>query len=162
MWHDELGIQMDLRQVEAQIFWGMQTRLDYQLSRSSWIGDYNDANTFLGMFVTGDGNNETGWSNPRYDELVHAANEETDLDKREKLFQQAETILIHDELPVLPLYIYVGINYFDTNKISGIWQNVLDEHPLASIRKVGRGTKVESREPENIVPRTSVQNRKSP
>ena len=136
MWHDELGIQMELRQVETQVFWGMQSRLDYQLSRASWIGDYNDANTFLGMFLTGDGNNETGWSNPRYDELVHAANEETDPARREKFFQQAETILVHDEVPVLPLYIYVGINYFDTNKISGIWQNILDDHPLRCIKKI--------------------------
>ena len=37
----------------------------------------------------------------RYDELVHAANVETDLTRREKLFQEAETILIRDELPVL-------------------------------------------------------------
>jgi ABC-type oligopeptide transport system substrate-binding subunit len=88
------------------------------------------------MFVTGDGNNETGWGNPHYDELVHAANEETDLKKREKIFQQAETILIHDEVPIVPLYIYVGINYFDTNKISGIWENVLDDHPLRSIKKI--------------------------
>jgi len=136
MWRDELGISMELRQVETQVFWGMQSRLDYQLSRSSWIGDYNDANTFLGMFVTGDGNNETGWGNSRYDDLIHAANEETDLTRREKLFQQAETILVHDELPIVPLYIYVGINYFDTNKVSGIWENVLDQHPLASIRKI--------------------------
>jgi oligopeptide transport system substrate-binding protein len=136
MWRDELGIQMDLRQVETQVFWGMQSRLDYQLSRSSWIGDYNDANTFLGMFLSGDGNNETGWSNPRYDQLIHSANEETDIKKREKLFQQAETILVHDELPIVPLYIYTGINYFDTNKITGIWQNVLDDHPLRSIRKI--------------------------
>jgi oligopeptide transport system substrate-binding protein len=136
MWHDELGINMDLRQVETQVFWGMQSRLDYQLSRSSWIGDYNDANTFLGMFVTGDGNNETGWSNSRYDDLVHAANETTDPATREKLFQQAEGILIHDELPIVPLYIYAGINYFDTNRISGIWQNMLDEHPLRTIRKL--------------------------
>jgi ABC-type oligopeptide transport system substrate-binding subunit len=88
------------------------------------------------MFVTGDGNNETGWSNPRYDQLVHAADEETDLTRREKLFQQAETILIHDELPVIPLYIYVGINFFDTNQVSGVWQNVLDEHPLRCIKKI--------------------------
>jgi oligopeptide transport system substrate-binding protein len=114
----------------------MQSRLDYQLSRSSWIGDYNDANTFLGMFVTGDGNNETGWSNTNYDGLVHAANEETDLKKREKLFQQAETILVRDEVPIVPLYFYVGINYFDTNKVQGIWENVLDDHPLRSIRKI--------------------------
>jgi oligopeptide transport system substrate-binding protein len=136
MWHDELGIEMELRQVETQVFWGMQTRLDYTLSKSTWIGDYDDANTFLGMFVTGDGNNETGWSNPRYDQLVHAADEETDLTRREKLFQQAETILIHDELPVIPLYIYVGINFFDTNQVSGVWQNVLDEHPLRCIKKI--------------------------
>jgi oligopeptide transport system substrate-binding protein len=136
MWRDELGIQMGLRQVETQVFWGTQSRLDYQISRSSWIGDYNDANTFLGMFITGDGNNETGWSNSHYDELIRSANLETDLKKREKLFQQAETILVHDEVPIVPLYFYVGINYFDTNKIAGIWKNVLDDHPLRSIRKI--------------------------
>jgi oligopeptide transport system substrate-binding protein len=120
MWRDKLGISMELRQVETQVFWGMQSRMDYDLTRSSWIGDYNDANTFLGMFITGDGNNETGWSNLRYDELVRAANEQSDLKKREKLFQQAETILVQDE----------------PNQISGIWENVLDDHPLRSIRKI--------------------------
>jgi oligopeptide transport system substrate-binding protein len=136
MWHDELGINMDLRQIETQVFWGTQSRMDYTLSRSSWIGDYNDANTFLGMFLTGDGNNETGWSNARYDELVHEANETTDAAAREKMFQEAETILVRDEVPIVPLYVYVGVNYFDTNKISGIWQNVLDDHPLRTIRKI--------------------------
>ena len=136
MWHDELGIEMDLRQVETQVFWGQQSRLEYAVSKSTWIGDYNDANTFLGMFLTGDGNNETGWSNPRYDELVHTANETAETAAREKLFQQAETILIHDELPIIPLYRYTGINYFDTNRIAGIWQNVLDEHPLRTIRRI--------------------------
>lgn len=138
MWHDELGIEMDLRQVETQVFWGMQSRLDFTLSRSSWIADYNDANTFLGMFVTGDGNNQTGWSNARYDGLVHAANETTDPAAREKLFQQAETILVRDDAPIVPLYFYVDVNYFDTNKIAGIWQNVLDDHPLRCIRKIRR------------------------
>lgn len=140
MWHDELGIEMDLRQVEMNVFWGMQSRLEFQLSRSSWIADYDDANTFLGMFMTGDGNNDTGWSNAHYDDLIHAANAETDPAKREKLFQQAETILIHDELPIVPLYIYIGINYFDTNKISGISENVLDIHPLNAIRKRKAGS----------------------
>ncbi len=136
MWRDALGINMSLRQVETQVFWGTQQRMDYDLSRSSWIGDYNDANTFLGMFVTGDGNNETGWSNPRYDELIHTANETVDIQKRANLFQQAETLLVHDDVPIIPLYIYVGVNYFDTNKVAGIWQNVLDDHPLRTIRKI--------------------------
>ena len=136
MWREALGIQMDLRQVETQVFWGMQSRLDYTLARSSWIADYDDANTFLGMFVTGDGNNETGWGNPRYDSLVHEANQTVDPLKREHLFQQAETILIRDAVPIIPLYIYVGVNYFDTNKVRGIYENVLDDHPLQWIVKV--------------------------
>jgi oligopeptide transport system substrate-binding protein len=136
MWRDALGVRMDLRAVETQVFWGVQQRMDYDLSRSSWIGDYNDANTFLGMFVTDDGNNETGWSNARYDNLVHTANQTVDLQKREQLFQQAESILVSNDVPIIPLYIYVGVNYFDTNKVQGIWENVLDDHPLRSIRKV--------------------------
>ena len=39
--------------------------LDYDFCRSSWVGDYNDPNTFLDMFVTDGGNNRTGWSNAR-------------------------------------------------------------------------------------------------
>ena len=136
LWREELGIEMELHAIEAQVFWGMEARVEFQMSSSSWVADYNDANTFLGMFLTGDGNNQTGWSNARYDELVHAANETADLARREQLFQQAETILVRDELPILPLYLYTGINYFDTNRITGIWQNVLDDHPLNTIRKV--------------------------
>jgi oligopeptide transport system substrate-binding protein len=136
MWRDQLGVELDLRQVEAKTFWGMQTRLEYQISRSSWIGDYNDANTFLGMFTSNDGNNRTGWKNPEYDSLIEKANEQTDLTEREKLFQQAESILVRDETPIIPLYFYVGINYFDTNKIRGIYENILDEHPLQTLQKI--------------------------
>ena len=70
-----------------------------------------------------------------YDALINEANEQTDLKKREELFQQAETLLVHDEVPIIPLFFYVGINYFDTNKIQGIYQNILDDHPLQCIRQ---------------------------
>ncbi|MGB7749725.1 MAG: peptide ABC transporter substrate-binding protein [Verrucomicrobiia bacterium] len=149
MWQDELGIQMDLRQMEAKIFYTAQAHLDFDLSRSSWTGDYDDANTFLGLFTRDDGNNRTGWKNPRYDELIRQANQEPDLKAREKLFQQAETILVRDELPIIPLYFYVGINYYDTNKIQGVYNNILDNHPLQAIRKIGRESRVEGREPDN-------------
>jgi len=136
MWHDELGVQIDLRQVETKAFWGMQSQLAYQISRSGWIGDYNDANTFLGMFTSYDGNNRTGWTNSEYDSLIEQANEQTDLKAREKLFQQAEIILVRDQLPIVPLFFYKGINYFDTNKIQGIYENIVDLHPLQYLRKI--------------------------
>ena len=88
------------------------------------------------MFTSDDGNNRSGWKNPKYDSLIQQANEQTDLKKREQLFQQAESILLCDGVPIVPLYFYVGINYFDTNKIQGIYENILDDHPLQSIRKI--------------------------
>jgi oligopeptide transport system substrate-binding protein len=139
MWHDTLGIDMELRQLEWKVYLSAQDHLDYNLSRSSWVGDYNDANTFLGMFTSNDGNNRTGWKNAQYDALIREANEQTDLNVREKLLQRAETILVRDELPIIPLYFYVGINYFDTNRIQGIYENILDDHPLQVIYKIKTG-----------------------
>jgi oligopeptide transport system substrate-binding protein len=136
MWRDTLGLDMELRQLEWKVYLRAQSQLDYNLSRSSWVGDYDDANTFLGIFRSNDGNNRTGWKNARYDALLREANEQTDLQARKKLFQQAETILVCDEAPIIPLFFYVGINYFDPNKIQGIYPNILDNHPLQAIRKV--------------------------
>jgi len=139
MWRENLGIQMDLRQVEWKVLLSSYSHLDYETARSSWIGDYDDANTFLDLFISNNGNNRTGWKNARYDALINEANEQTELRKREELFQQAETLLVHDEMPIIPVFYYVGLNYFDTNKIQGFYQNILDDHPLQTIHKVGRG-----------------------
>jgi oligopeptide transport system substrate-binding protein len=136
MWRNTLGIEMELRQMEWKTYLGAQAHLDYDATRSSWVGDYNDPQTFLGMFTSEDGNNHTGWKSKKYDALIHAANDQPDLLARAKTFQQAETILVRDEVPIIPLFFYVGINYFDTNKISGIYQNILDIHPLQTIRKI--------------------------
>jgi hypothetical protein len=57
---------------------------------------------------------------------------------------------VNDESPIIPLFYYVGINYFDTNKIQGIYPNILDNHPLQTIRKTSRGSRVESRGPDTL------------
>jgi oligopeptide transport system substrate-binding protein len=140
MWRENLGIEMDLQQVEQKVLYNNQTHMEYDLSRSSWIGDYNDANTFLGMFTSTDGNNRTGWTNAVYDDLVRRANLQTDTGKREELFRRAEKILVADEVPILPLYFYSGFNLFDPKKVAGIYPNILDDHPLDAIRRIDRGS----------------------
>lgn len=136
MWRAALGVEVELRQVERKIFYSAQSKLDYDLSASSWVGDYNDANTFLDMFLAASGNNRTGWKNARYDELIHEANQQTDLQKRAGLLRQAETILVVEDVPIVPLYFYAGFNYFDTNQISGLYQNLLDEHPMQFLKQL--------------------------
>ena len=141
MWRDELGIEMELRQLEWKVYLNAQSRLDYEVSRSSWIGDYNDANTFLDMFMSDNGNNQTGWKNPRYDALVREANRQTDVPAREKLLQQAETLLVVEATPIVPVFYYVGVSYYDTNNIQGIYPNLLDLHPLQFIKKIKRSSR---------------------
>ena len=136
MWRRELGIEVGLRQIERKIFYSAQSRLDYDLSASSWVGDYNDANTFLDIFVSNSGNNRTGWKSARYDALISEANRQTDLKHRAELFQQAESILIAQELPLVPIYFYAGFTYFDETRIKGIYPSLLDEHPLQEIWRI--------------------------
>ena len=52
--------------------------MNYQIYRSTWIGDYVDPNSFLDLWVTGAANNQTGWSNPEYDRLIAEAGQTGD------------------------------------------------------------------------------------
>ncbi|MCI0745287.1 MAG: peptide ABC transporter substrate-binding protein [Verrucomicrobia subdivision 3 bacterium] len=134
MWARELGIQIELRNLEWKVFLQAQSRLEFGLSRSSWIGDYNDPNTFLDMFMSNNGNNRTGWKNQRYDELIRQANSKFDPNEREKTLQKAEILLVREEVPIVPLFFYVGQELYDTARFSGIYPNIRAEHPIRTIR----------------------------
>jgi oligopeptide transport system substrate-binding protein len=132
MWKDHLGIDVELVNVEWKVYLDRQKKLDYQLSRAGWIGDYVDPNTFLDMWVTGGGNNQTGWSNKRYDDLIARAGRALDPKERMKLFNEAERVLVTDEVPIMPLYTYVNKGML-SRKVKGWQSNILDQHPLKYI-----------------------------
>ena len=140
IWKRELGIQMELRPVEWKVYLNARSSLDYELCRNAWIGDYADPNTFLDLFLSNNPNNQTGWKSDHYDSLVRSANATADVDARARLLRDAEAILLHDAVPIIPIYIYVGYNMFDPEVIHGIYneQNPRDEHPLRAIRKTPR------------------------
>jgi len=106
-WRKHLGIRVRIEEVEWKVFLDRIHQLDYQIARAGWFGDYLDPNTFLDMFVTDGGNNETGWSNAEYDALIVAAAREADCARRADLFRQAERILLC-EVPILPIYYYTS------------------------------------------------------
>lgn len=140
MWKSELGITMELRAVEWKVFLHDQSSLDYDLSRSAWIGDYADPNTFLDLFMSTNPNGRTGWKSEKYDTLMRTANATADVHARAKLLHQAESMLVREEFPIIPIYIYVGFNLFDPEVIQGIFnkENIRDEHPIRAIRKTPR------------------------
>ena len=57
-------------------------KLNYDVARAGWVGDYSDPFTFLSIFRSTDGNNNTGWANSKYDELMLASTREKDVTKR--------------------------------------------------------------------------------
>lgn len=133
MWKEHLGIQVELTNVEWKVYLARQSSLDYQISRAGWIGDYVDPNTFLDMWITGGGNNQTGWSNKRYDDMIaQAACKIVNAKDRMRALQEAEKLLIADEVPIMPLYTYVNKGML-SRRVKGWSPNILDQHPLKYI-----------------------------
>jgi oligopeptide transport system substrate-binding protein len=129
MWRTELGIRVNLRNQEWKVYLDSTNRLRYDVARSAWIGDYNDPSTFLDMFVTGGGNNRTGWSSERYDRRLRQARQEPDPAKRADLLREAEAILVDEEMPIVPLYFYV-YTYLVRPKVRGVFDNFRNVHPF--------------------------------
>lgn len=127
MWKKNLGVDVRLVNQEWKVYLDSQRTLNYQISRASWIGDYNDPNTFLDMWTTGNGNNRTGWSNPEYDRLIAEAARTTDPKQRLEVFQKAEAVLL-DEVPMLPIYFYT-LTTARRPELKGWYPTILDNHP---------------------------------
>jgi oligopeptide transport system substrate-binding protein len=134
----ELGVHVELAKQEWKVYLNSMNRLDYDFCRSSWVGDYDDPNTFIDCFVTNSGNNRTGWSNPEYDNLVAGAGREADSQKRLGMLYRAEDVLLNQGTPICPLYYYMGIQIYDGKKLGGIEANLLDEHPFREMYRKDR------------------------
>ena len=131
MWKKTLQIDVGLFNQEWKVYLDTVNKIKYDVARAGWIGDYNDPNTFLDMWLTGGGNNQTGWSNARYDQLIQEASQTSNPAARFEKFQKAEAILL-DEMPVIPIYFYVSLTLVKPN-VRGWYPNILDHHPYKYI-----------------------------
>jgi oligopeptide transport system substrate-binding protein len=123
MWREVLNVEVGLLNQEWKVYLNSMNQLDYDMARSGWIGDYVDPINFLECFVTGNGNNRTGFSNEEYDALIALATAEVDPRKRAALFQEAEKILL-EQAPVIPIYFYTS-TYLMTPALKGREPNLL-------------------------------------
>ncbi|WP_425401035.1 peptide ABC transporter substrate-binding protein [Aeoliella sp.] len=130
-WQRELGISVGLRNMAWPAFTDAMRQTQYDIGRQGWIADYNDANTFLDLYVSDNENNQTNWGSDEYDQLIKDAEAEADPEKRNAILHQAETILM-DELPVIPIYFYYSRNMVKPH-VRGFYNNALDSHPLHAL-----------------------------
>jgi len=131
MWKKHLNIPVGVLNQDWGVYLDSQQRLDYTVCRAGWVGDFLDPFTFLSIWQTGDGNNDTGWGNARYDELMQSSLRESDTARRMNILTEAETLLL-DELPMLPIYWYVR-NKLARPEVKGLRSSLLEHRCYKAI-----------------------------
>jgi len=108
MWEKNLGITgISLTNQEWGVYLNARDEGDFDVARAGWIGDYVEPNSFLDMFKTGGGNNNSGWGDARYDEIIGQLIYLSDPAERMPLLHEQEEILMRD-MPIMPIYYYTS------------------------------------------------------
>ncbi len=131
MWKQHLKIPAGVLNQDWGVYLESQRKFDYQIARFGWVGDYLDPSTFLTIWQTGDGNNNTGWGNKRYDELINQSFREGDAAKRLQILHEAETLLLN-EAPMLPVYWYTH-SYLMRPEVKGLLPSLLEHRSYKGV-----------------------------
>ncbi len=146
-----VGITMNLTNQEWNTFLNTRKNGDYTVARNGWLADYNDPISFLDMWVSGSGNNdsqfgkgahadakiysidltpfgvdlkvENGTWAETYDAAIAAVKACTDKDARYGMMHAAEDLLMSTGA-ITPLYYYTDIYMID-DAVQGFFANPL-------------------------------------
>lgn len=127
----QAGVTLEMQAVESDALTAQCCpTLDFDIILWGWVAD-PDPNTLLIIPTTDQiptGYNETGYSNPRYDELFAAQGVELDHQKRVEMVWEMQAI-IHEDAPyIIPYYAY-AIQAYRTDRFTG-W---LDNQPKVAL-----------------------------
>lgn len=131
MWQKNLGIAVGLLSQEWKVYKHALASGDYQLARSAWSGDYFDPSSFLELFSSASEQNQTGWSDPGYDDALARAARSVSPVVRRAAFQNAEEKLLA-AMPVIPL-VHNTNKFLIRPEVRGWHPNALDIHPFTAV-----------------------------
>jgi oligopeptide transport system substrate-binding protein len=133
------GVIASLEAMETKTMYDNLRVQNFDVSWAGWIADFKDAKNYLYLAETRSGEmNYTKYSNPAFDELVIASDNEKDEAKRGDLLQQAEQILLDDHA-MAPLYFGVSTALVRTY-VTGYNDNPLNIHRSRWIAVTGERT----------------------
>lgn len=117
----ELGIDIDIRALEWASYIekvkpkkGSDGKLipgEAKLFRFGWAADYPDPDNYLWTLFSSDNigqDNSTSYNNPKLDALVNKARTMVDWPQREKLYHEAESVIV-DDAPWI--FLYTNVEY---------------------------------------------------
>jgi oligopeptide transport system substrate-binding protein len=124
----QYGINMTIEKQEWATFLNTRKNGDYSVARNGWLGDYNDPISFLDMWITSSGNNDSQFGKgdhakyagytykgeggktwaESYDKIISEVKASKDPEERFALMHQAENILMETGA-ICPIYYYTDI-----------------------------------------------------
>jgi ABC-type oligopeptide transport system substrate-binding subunit len=108
MWRETLGVETKLAKEEYRVF--LQSRHDKSRSDVvglAWTADFNDASNFLETFRAHSSNNDSGYVNPQFDELLDGAESSAESSRRREFLERSERVMLAD-YPAVPLFFMVS------------------------------------------------------
>ena len=129
-WKQTLGLEVEVLSMPYKSQLSAIKSGDYQICFTAWGPDYNDPSTFLDVFASGSGMNDTGYASEEYDKLLGQAKAETDPAKRSELFVQAEQKLLED-MPMAPITFY-NRAYLVSDRLKGLYRSSFQDIDFAN------------------------------
>ena len=99
---------------------------EFDIVFAGWVPDYNDAMTYLDMFMVDNGNNYGKYDNAQYNELLTQAMSEQDAAKRQELLGQAEELVTMTDAAVYPVY-FSSVSYAVSDKVQNMTRTGFQE-----------------------------------
>ncbi|MEJ7710390.1 MAG: hypothetical protein WKF84_11130 [Pyrinomonadaceae bacterium] len=113
--------------MESKTFLSYKSRKEYKgFAFGGWGSDYMDPYSFLDVFSSPGSSNGTGWWDPKYVEMLSAANRTVDQKKRYEMLAQAEAFMLGFQ-PVIPLYTN-STNFVKKPYVKGFYPNPMGLH----------------------------------
>ncbi len=135
MWKKYLNVDITISNQEWKVYLNAVSQRDFQVARRGWIGDYVDPNNFLDLFITDGGNNNTGFANDYYDEMIlQLAPRAPTEEERFAIFHEAETLLMQ-QMPIIPIYTY-ATRHLVHPSVEGMYPNLMDSLNLKYVKLV--------------------------
>jgi peptide/nickel transport system substrate-binding protein/oligopeptide transport system substrate-binding protein len=120
----EIGVTVELREMDWPAYLNLLDRGDVQLFRLGWLADYPDPENFLTVLFhsrnRGSKGNLSRYANPRVDALLDRADAGLDPHERTRLYREAERIVV-DDAP------WIFLHYYSTDVLIQPWVKGLRE-----------------------------------
>lgn len=99
-----LGLDVKLQSLEWRNYLEKHNRHELPFFHMRWAADYLDPENFLSLLLAGYGaENKIDYANPEYDALCRQGDASQDPAERQRLYAQAEDIVLQDA-PFVPIY----------------------------------------------------------